>query len=196
MPDTEKAKMLRGDPYIASDETLTAERLRARELLHRLNVEQPGGNPGSYSEIVRELLPNATPPTWVQPPFYCDYGYNIHIGEDVFFNFNCVILDAAPVTIGDNTQFGPNVQIYAAAHPLDADARRRGLENARPVTIGADCWIGGGVIICPGVTIGDRCVLGAGSVVTKDIPDDTVAAGNPASLIQTLPTPPPSGRVA
>ena len=191
MPDTEKAKMLRGDLYIASDETLTAERVRARELLHRLNVEQPRGSLGSYSEIVRELLPYATGSTWIQPPFYCDYGYNIHTGEDVYFNFNCVVLDAARVTIAARTQFGPNVQIYAATHPLDADARRRGLENARPVTIGADCWIGGGVIICPGVTIGDRCVLGAGSVVTKDVPDNTLAAGNPARAIRVL-TPPPA----
>ena len=190
MPDTEKAKMLRGDLYIASDETLTAERLRVRKLLRQLNVEEPGGSLGSYSEIVRELLPNAMRSTWIQPPFYCDYGYNIHIGEDVFFNFNCVILDTAPVTIGARTQFGPNVQIYAATHPLDADARRCGLESAKPVTIGADCWIGGGVIICPGVRIGDRCVLGAGAVVTKDIPDDTLVAGNPARPIRTL-TPPP-----
>jgi len=193
MPDTEKAKMLRGDLYIASDGTLTAERLRVRELLHRLNVEQPGGSLGSYSEIVRELLPNATQSTWIQPPFYCDYGYNIHVGEDVFFNFNCVILDTAPVTIGAHTQFGPNVQIYSATHPLDAGARRCGLENAKPVTIGADRWIGGSVIICPGVTIGDRCVLGAGAVVTKDMPDDTLVAGNPARPIRMLTPPPVAG---
>lgn len=196
MPDTEKAKMLRGDLYVASDETLTAERLRAREILHRLNVEQPGGNPGSYAEIVRELLPNATPPTWIQPPFHCDYGTHIYLGEHVFINFNCVILDAAPVTIGPRTQLGPNVQIYAATHPLDAQARRRPLENAKPVTIGADCWIGGSVVICPGVSIGDRCVLGAGSVVTKDVPDDTLVAGNPATSIRTLPTTPGEGRHA
>ena len=191
MTDTEKAKMLRGDLYIASDETLAAERLRARKLLHRLNVTQPGGIPGSYSEIVRELLPNATPPTWIQPPFYCDYGTNIHAGEDVFLNFNCVVLDVARVTIGANTQFGPNVQIYTATHPFEAEVRRSGLEQAKPISIGADCWIGGSVVICPGVTIGDRCVIGAGSVVTKDIPDDTVAAGNPAKPIRRLPTPPP-----
>lgn len=189
MTDTEKAKMLRGDLYIASDETLTAERLRVRELLHRLNVTQPGGTPGSYSEIVRELLPNATPPTWVQPPFYCDYGAHIHVGENVFFNFNCVVLDAARVTIGAHTQFGPNVQIYAATHPLDADLRRSGMESAKPVSIGTDCWIGGSVVICPGVTIGDRCVIGAGSVVAKDIPDDTVAAGSPARPLRTLSSP-------
>ena len=157
MTDTEKAKMLRGDLYDASDETLVAERFRARELLHRLNVAQPGGNPGAYSEIVRELLPNASLSTWIQPPFFCDYGYNIHTGKDVFFNFNCVVLDGARVTIGARTQFGPNVQIYTATHPLDANVRRTGLENTRPVSIGADCWIGGSVVVCPGVRIGDRC---------------------------------------
>jgi len=184
--DTEKAKMLRGDLYVASDETLRAERLRARLLLHRLNVTGPRGNPDAYAEIVRELLPNATPPTWVQPPFYCDYGTHIHVGENVFFNFDCIILDGARVTIGARTQFGPAVQIYAATHPLDAEARRRALECCKPITIGADCWIGGAAVICPGVTIGDRCVIGAGSVVTRDLPDDTVSAGNPARVIRRL----------
>jgi maltose O-acetyltransferase len=191
MTDTEKAKMLRGDLYDATDETLAAERLRVRKLLHRLNVVQAGGNPGAYSEIVRELLPNASRSTWIQPPFYCDYGYNIHTGKDVFFNFNCVVLDGARVTIGAHTQFGPNVQIYTASHPLEADLRRTGLENSRPVSIGDDCWIGGSVMIRPGVTIGDRCVIGAGSVVTKDVPDDTVAAGNPAKPIRTETDPSP-----
>lgn len=187
MPDTEKAKMLRGELYDPSDETLAVERRRAREILHRLNVVQPGGKPGSYAEIVRELLPNAAPPTWIQPPFYCDYGTNIYFGENVFLNFNCVILDGAPVSIGAHTQVGPNVQIYAATHPFEADVRRSSLENTKPVSIGADCWIGGSVVICPGVTIGDRCVIGAGSVVTRDIPDDTLAAGNPAKPIRRLP---------
>jgi len=185
MTDTEKAKMLRGDLYDASDKTLVAERLRVRQLLHRLNVVQVGGNPSAYSQIVRELLPNASRSTWIQPPFYCDYGYNIYTGKDVFFNFNCVVLDGARVTIGAHTQFGPNVQIYTASHPLDADVRRTCLENTRPVSIGGDCWFGGSVVICPGVTIGDRCVIGAGSVVTKDVPDDTVVAGNPARPIRT-----------
>ena len=192
MTDTEKAKMLRGDLYDASDETLVAERLRVRRLLHRLNVVQAGGNPGAYSQIVRELLPNASRSTWIQPPFYCDYGYNIYTGRDVFFNFNCVVLDGARVTIGAHTQFGPNVQIYTASHPLAADVRRTGLENTRPVSIGADCWFGGSVVIRPGVTIGDRCVIGAGSVVTKDVPDDTVVAGNPARPIR-MPVEPGAG---
>jgi len=186
MTDSEKAKMLRGDPYIASDPVLTEERRRARRLLHRLNVEQPLGLPGDNAEIVRELLPNAQPPTWLQSPFYCDYGTHIHLGGDVYLNFNCVILDCAVVTIGARTQIGPNVQIYAATHTLEAEPRRRAVELAKPVTIGEDCWIGGGAIICPGVTLGDRCVIGAGAVVTHDIPDDSFAAGNPARVIRSI----------
>jgi len=192
--ESEKAKMLRGELYNASDQTLVEERRRVRQLLHQLNVASPGDTPGSYAKIVRELLPNATQPTWIQPPFYCDYGYNIHMKENVFLNFNCVILDASRVTIGARTQFGPNVQIYAATHPLDADLRRQALENAKQVSIGSDCWIGGSVVICPGVAIGDRCVVGAGSVVTKDVPDDTLVAGNPARPIRTLNDSSPTSR--
>ncbi len=184
--ETEKAKMLRGVLYDSSDATLTAERRRARELLHRLNVFLPGVPSTSATEVLRQLLPNAASLPSVQPPFYCDYGYNIHLGPGVFLNFNCLILDAARVTIGARTQFGPNVQIYAATHPLDAVERRSGLESALPVSIGEDCWIGGSAVICPGVTIGDRCVIGAGSVVTRDIPDDTLAVGNPARPARRL----------
>ncbi len=183
---TEKARMLRGEYYNASDETLSAERRRARELLHQLNIASPGGAPSDYANIVAKLLPNAKRPTWIQPPFYCDYGSNIHLEENIFMNFNCVILDCARIDVGAHTQFGPNVQIYAASHPLSAVARRRSLECAKPVTIGTDCWIGGHVVICPGVTIGDRCVIGAGSVVAEDIPSDTLAVGNPAKPIRTL----------
>ncbi len=111
---------------------------------------------------------------------FCDYGYNIHAGEQVFFNFNCVLLDVMPIRIGANVLFGPHVQIYTATHPLDAVERRKRLESAKPIAIGDDCWIGGGVIISPGVTIGARSVLGAGAVVTRDIPTDTIAVGNPA----------------
>nr|WP_282446830.1 sugar O-acetyltransferase [Aromatoleum aromaticum] len=124
---------------------------------------------------------------WVQPPFFCDYGTNIFLGVKVFFNFNCVVLDVAPVTIGSNVLFGPSVQICTATHPISAAERRTGLESAKPITIGSDVWVGGGAIICPGVNIGDRAVIGAGSVVTRDIPSDVVAAGNPARIIRALP---------
>jgi maltose O-acetyltransferase len=186
MRSEEKQKMLRGELYLASDSVLAEERQRARRLLHRMNVEMPGGTPGSYAVVVRELLPNAKPPTWIQAPFYCDYGYNIHLGEDVYFNFNGVVLDGAVVTIGARTQFGPNVQLYTASHTLEAEPRRRALELAKPITIGRDCWFGGSAVVCPGVTIGDRCVIGAGAVVTRDIPDDSFAAGSPARVIRSI----------
>jgi len=123
---------------------------------------------------------------WMQPPFFCDYGSNIHLGEKVFFNFNCVVLDVCPVRIGSYTLFGPAVQILTATHPLDAAERRRGLEGATPIEIGADVWVGGGAIICPGVRIGAQAVIGAGSVVTRDVPERTIAAGNPCRVIRTI----------
>ncbi len=180
---TEKEKMLAGDLYDASDPVLVEERRRARTLMHRLNVTEYG-QVEACRQIMAALLPNAAADITIEPPFFCDYGYNIHADENVYFNFNCVLLDVMPIRIGANTLFGPNVQIYTAAHPLDAAERRKGPEFAKPVAIGADCWIGGGVIISPGVTIGDRCVLGAGAVVTKDLPADTLAVGNPARALE------------
>jgi maltose O-acetyltransferase len=129
-------------------------------------------------------MPSLAP---IRPPFFCDYGYNIHLGDDVFLNFNCVILDVAGVVIGDRTQIGPAVQIYAADHPRDAATRRSGLEFGRPVRIGADVWIGGGAIILPGVTIGDGAVIGAGSVVTRDVGNEQAVAGNPARPLRRKP---------
>jgi maltose O-acetyltransferase len=122
----------------------------------------------------------------VQPPFFCDYGFNLELGERVYFNFNCVVLDVCQVRIGSFTLFGPAVQIYTATHPLGAMARRK-VESGRPISIGSDCWIGGGAIILPGVTIGDRSVIGAGSVVTRDVPADVMAAGNPCRARRELP---------
>ncbi len=180
---TEKEKMLNGQLYDARDEELTLERKKARQLLHRLNVIDYG-NEDKYSEITRELFPNSKSDIWIEPPFFCDYGYNIIAGENVFFNFNCVVLDVMPVKIGRNVLFGPNVQIYTATHPINYRERRKWLESAKAITIGDDCWIGGGAIICPGVTIGNRTIIGAGSVVTKDIGDDVIAVGNPCKVIK------------
>jgi maltose O-acetyltransferase len=171
--------MLAGELYDATDPQLAEERRRARQLLHRLNTVDYG-DVAAYPVIIAGLLPNASPDIWIEPPFFCDYGYNIYTGEGVFFNFNCVLLDVMPIRIGSHVLFGPNVQIYTATHPVGALERRTGLEYARPVTIGDDCWIGGGAILSPGVTIGDRCLVGAGAVVTKDVPSDTIVAGNPA----------------
>ena len=163
---------------------MVGDRVRCREICRRLNASV-ADDPEELAAILAELLGQATD-AFITPPFYCDYGTNIRLGKKVYFNFNCVVLDVLPVTIGDRTLIGPAVQIYTATHPLDADERRSGLEGGAAVTIGDDVWIGGGAIICPGVTIGDRSVIGAGSVVTRSIPADVVAAGNPCRVIRTL----------
>lgn len=182
--NTEKEKILAGELYDATDPQLTAERTRCRDLCKRLNDSREN-QAEERKEILTELFGRPTD-AWIQPPFYCDYGTNISLGKKVYFNFNCVVLDVMEVVIGDHVLFGPAVQIYAATHPLDADERRGGLESGKAVKIGSDVWVGGGSIICPGVTIGDRAVIGAGSVVTRDIPADVVAAGNPCRVIRPL----------
>src|SRR5690606_2678022 len=182
---TEKDKMLRGDLYDPSDDQLVMERRRARELLKAFNDSRPQ-ELKKRRNLLTELFGTSGGKVWIEPPFQCDYGSNIHLGQSVFFNFNCVILDCAQVEIGDNVLIGPAVQIYTATHPLDATVRRTWLESARPVRIEDDVWIGGGAIINPGVTIGARSVIGAGSVVTRDIPPDVFAAGNPCRVIRQL----------
>ncbi|MDY0100332.1 MAG: sugar O-acetyltransferase [Bacteroidales bacterium] len=182
---TEKQKMILGELYDPLDEELAKERLQTRLLIKALN-ENGEDEEEKRKEILKKLIPDTGEGLWLQPPFYCDYGSNIHVGDKVFFNFNCVILDVMQVKIGSRTLFGPNVQIYTATHPMSFRERAAGLEYARPVTIGEDVWVGGSAIICPGVTIGDRSVIGAGSVVTRDIPSDVFAAGNPCRVIRTL----------
>lgn len=177
--------MLAGELYNATDPVLSEERLLARLLLSDLNSSREDEEENRKS-IIEKLIPEAGAGFWLQPPFYCDYGYNISTGEQVFFNFNCVVLDVMPVKIGSRTLIGPNVQIYTATHPMDYRERAAGLEFAKPVTIGEDVWIGGSAVICPGVTVGDRAVIGAGSVVTKDVPSDVFAAGNPCKIIRDL----------
>ena len=181
---SEKEKMLNGEIYYANDKILIAERTFAKKLLHKLNVTEYLMN-GNARQILRQLLPNAHKKTYIEPPFHCDYGYNIYSGENVYFNVNCVILDTMKVEIGNNVFFGPAVQIYTATHPLDA-IERRSVEFSKPVSIGNDCWIGGNAVICPGVKIGNGCVIGAGAVVTKDIPNNSLAVGNPAKVIRKL----------
>ena len=182
---TEKQKMLDGELYNALDKEISDERMTTRLLLKRLN-DSAENEIALRAKIIKELLPNAHESLWLQPPFYCDYGYNISAGEKVFFNFNCVVLDVTYVKIGSRTLFGPNVQIYTATHPIDFRERATGLESAKPITIGEDVWVGGSVVICPGISIGDRTVIGAGSVVTKNIPSDVFAAGNPCKVIREL----------
>jgi maltose O-acetyltransferase len=181
---TEKEKMLSGECYLANDPELLAERTSCKRLLHRLNVAEYVVGEGTR-EVLAELIPNAPANLYIEPPFHCDYGYNITCGDNVYFNVNCVVLDVMPVTLGSNVFCAPGVQIYTATHPLNAEFRRS-KENGEPVTIGDDCWIGGGAIICPGVTIGPGCVIGAGAVVTKNIPANSLAVGNPARVIRKL----------
>ncbi|NHE56625.1 sugar O-acetyltransferase [Cyclobacterium plantarum] len=182
---SEKEKMLAGELYLASDETLTRERLHARRLLKALNDSFPD-EIHKRKEIMEELFGKIGKDFGLEPPFFCDYGYNIRVGDQVFFNFNCVILDVTPVSIGDRCLFGPNVHIYAATHPLNAEVRGSLQEFGQPVKIGDDVWVGGGAIICPGVSIGDRSIIAAGAVVTKSIPSDVLAGGNPARIIKSL----------
>lgn len=181
---TQKQKMLSGEMYLGFDEELVRERMRAKKLMHGINVEEFVRTPRALS-LIKELVPNSGSNLHIEPPFYCDYGSNIDCGDNVYFNMNCVVLDVMKVKIGSHVLFGPGVQVYTATHPLDWQQRRKE-EYAKPITIGDDCWIGGGAVICPGVTIGNRVVVAAGAVVTKDIPDDTLVGGNPAKVIRKL----------
>jgi len=181
---TEREKMLAGELYDALDPNLVAARNRARDLCQDLNASREGQTELRRS-ILREVFGSGGDTVWMQPPFFCDYGSNIFLGERVFFNFNCVVLDVCKVTIGDFTLFGPAVQIYTPMHPMDA-ALRRLQEFGKPIEIGSDVWVGGGAIICPGVRIGSKSVIGAGSVVTRDIPAGVFAAGNPCRVIREI----------
>ncbi len=182
--DSERDKMLAGELYDPLDPELVRLRESARDLCQTLN--QSRANESELRrELLRTLFASGGESVTIEPPFYCDYGEHISLGERVYFNFNCVVLDVCEVSIGDCTFLGPAVQIYTATHPLNA-RQRRTQESGRPVTIGSDVWIGGGTIICPGVTIGSRSVIGAGSVVTRDIPDDVLAVGNPCRVIRTI----------
>jgi maltose O-acetyltransferase len=181
---SEKEKMLAGDLYLANNPQLLKERRNAKRLLRALNITEYLTTKTS-KVLLKELIPNTGKNFYIEPPFHCDYGYNIYCGDNVYFNVNCVVLDTMPIKIGSNVLFGPAVQIYAASHPIDAELRKT-VEFSKPVTIGNDCWIGGGAIILPGVTIGNNCVIGAGSVVTKNIPDNSMAVGNPAKVIKDL----------
>lgn len=182
---TEKEKMLAEEPYNALDPQLVEERLRSRELCQQLNTLAPRAPDAQRQEILSSLFGRPTN-VYVTPPFACDYGTNIELGDSVYFNFNCVVLDVAKVVIGNNVMFGPAVQIYTATHPMDRVERRSGIESGKTIRIGNDVWVGGAAVICPGVTIGDGAVIGAGSVVVKDIPPGVFAAGNPCKVIRTL----------
>lgn len=183
---TEKEKRDRGMLYAAdADEQLSLERLACKDMCHKLNGLPPS-NAEEKNGIIRGLLARTGKSFCILSPFYADYGYNIEIGENFFANHNCVILDGAKVTFGDNVYIAPDCGFYTAGHPIDSERRNAGLEYAYPITVGNNVWFGGGVRVCPGVTIGNNVVIGAGSVVTKDIPDNVVAAGNPCRVIRPI----------
>ena len=181
---TERDKMLAGELYDPFDPELVRARHRARDLCQALNATREGEE-AERRAILDELFGAGRESVWMQPPFFCDYGSNILLGERVFFNFNCVVLDVCRVSIGDYTLFGPSVQIYTAMHPMDAELRRT-QEFGKPIEIGSDVWVGGGAILCPGVCIGSRSVIGAGSVVTRRSPEGVFAAGNPCRVIRRI----------
>lgn len=181
---SEKEKMMAGQLYNASDPILVKERERTHVICHDYN-STPNGGPsrqGSLNQLMGKVGKNC----FVEPPFFCDYGYNIFLGDEVYFNFNCTILDCAPVQIGNGVKFGPNVQIYTAGHPINSGDRAQGLEFANGIEIGNSVWVGGGSILLPGVHIGDKTVIGAGSVVTKSLPANVVAVGNPCRVIKHI----------
>jgi maltose O-acetyltransferase len=182
--DMEWERMVTGELYNPLDPDLIGRRTRARDLCQRLNATSESRQDERRALLV-SLIGSGGDSVWMQPPFYCDYGSNIHLGERVFFNFNCVVLDVCPVRIGAYSLFGPGVQILTPMHPFNA-ARRREEEFGKPVEIGDDVWVGGGAIILPGVRIGSQAVIGAGSVVTRDVPEQTFAAGNPCRVIRNI----------
>lgn len=182
---TEQEKMLSGLPYDAFDEVLVQGRKRAQQLMHMYNHLSPEQTE-ERDKIIRKLLGKYKNNIIIEQSFHCDYGSNIEIGDNFYSNFNLTILDCAKVTIGDNCMFGPNASIFTAGHPVHHELRNTYVEYALPITIGNNCWIGGGTVINPGVTIGSNVVIGSGSVVTKDIPDNVIAAGSPAKVIRYI----------
>jgi maltose O-acetyltransferase len=180
---TEKQKMLAGELYSPTDPELLAERRRCEAVVRSFNAEP---DEERRMSILRTILGSVGLDAVVMPPFVCDYGYNLSLGAQAFINYNSVVLDCAPVSIGEKTQVGPAVQLLACDHPRDPELRRRDRELAFPISIGSNVWIGGGAIVCPGVSIGDDSIIGAGSVVTRDIPAGAVAAGVPCRVVRAL----------
>ena len=181
---TELEKMRNKELYSFADAEVAASIEHAQKLCARLRTMTIYDE--DYRKVMRELIPNMPDTSMICPPFHCDHGHGIILGEDVFINYNAVMLDGGFIRIGNHVKIGPNCQFYTPNHPMDCMERRKPQETAYPITIGEDCWLGGGVIVCPGVTIGNRCIIAAGSVVTKDIPDDSLAAGVPAEVKRKL----------
>ncbi len=181
----ERDKMIKGELYNAEDPVLVKDRLKCKQLCFEFN-NTPFTEPEKMSAIIRKILGKTKVRFNINPIFFCDYGYNTEIGENFYSNHNLIILDCAKVTFGDNVFIGPNCGFYTAAHPTDAETRNKGLEFAKPIKVGNNVWFGGNVCVMPGITIGDNCVIGAGSVVTKDIPTNSIAVGNPCRVIKQI----------
>lgn len=179
----EYQKMIAGEKYDPMSGYLIGLRDKSRETLWCFNQEKDADK---RAELLKSLLGKMGEGCYITPSLFCDYGCNLELGERVYFNANCVVLDCAKVTIGDDTFVGPNVQFYTPIHPLDYKTRNSFVEWAKPIKIGKNCWIGGSAVILPGITIADGCVIGAGSVVTKDIPENSLAVGNPAKVIRQI----------
>lgn len=185
MSKSEKEKMIAGEPYYANNPELGPLRLNAQRSCYRYNQIDPK-NYKERKSLLRALFGKTPSLFHIEQPFYCDYGFNIEIGENFFSNYHLTILDCAPVKIGDNVMFGPNVAIYTAGHPIHHEIRNTSLEYALPVTIGNNVWFGGNVVVNPNVSIGDNTIIGSGSVVTKDIPANVIAVGNPCRVIREI----------
>jgi acetyltransferase-like isoleucine patch superfamily enzyme len=183
--DSEKAKMISGKPYKAFGDELLKERQYAKEQVFKFNSFRPN-EITKRNEVLKNLLGKTKGTFFIEPPFRCDYGYNIEIGKNFYSNYNLIILDCAKVIIGDNVLMGPNVSIYTAGHPLHYEKRNQEYEYAFPISIGNNVWIGGNVVINPGIIIGDNSVIGSGSVITKDIPSDVIAMGNPCKILREI----------
>lgn len=181
---TEYEKMRNGEYYDFTQEEVLARYAKAKKLCSKLQTMTIFDD--DYRSVIEELIPGIPKSSTISPPFVCDHGDGIRLGENVFINYNGTMVDGGIITIGANTQIGPNCQFLTPNHPFDYIERRKTIEKCLPITVGEDCWLGGGVIVCPGVKIGDRCIIGAGSVVTKDIPSDSLAVGNPAKVIKRL----------
>ena len=182
---TEKEKMISGQPYLANGKELFTERQNAKELVFEFNNSHPK-ELKFRSEIIKKLFGKTDKGFYIEPPFRCDYGYNISVGKNFYSNYNCTILDCAEVIIGDNVMFAPNVSILTAGHPIHPEMRNTGIEYAFPITIGNNVWIGGNVVVNSGVSIGNNTIIGSGSVVTKDIPDNVIAVGNPCKVLREI----------
>lgn len=182
---TQRERMLAGDPYLADDPVLARESQRALALIQVFNSSSPS-DPAARRRILLDLLGSLGEGTEIRPPFYCDYGYQTHIGARTFISFGLVALDVARILIGDDVQVGPRVQLLTPTHPLAPEARRSKWEAAAPITIGDNAWLAGGVTVCPGVSIGADTVVGAGSVVTRDLPPGVLAVGAPARVVRSL----------